>query len=171
VLQCHPASTVGPFHINQQDLCTSRKNNLLLIVCIPFHCSNFMCHVCTPLCFVSLLQDMLGGLLDSCLSTCSSISGSIISRAADMLQSIAPEGAPRNKVRRPAAGAAVLSCQALTCHHSLVLQQGHNPQQCKHSICAILQSLMWHASIGVRHFRICINRITPCFWCCRLRCV
>jgi hypothetical protein len=37
-------------------------------------------------------------LLDSCLSTCSSISSSVISRAADVLQGIAPAGAPRHKV-------------------------------------------------------------------------
>ncbi|WIA30425.1 hypothetical protein OEZ86_000509 [Tetradesmus obliquus] len=53
-------------------------------------------------------QDMLGGLLDSCLSTCSSISGSVVNRAADMLQSIAPAGAPRSKVEVCVKGALLL---------------------------------------------------------------
>jgi hypothetical protein len=54
--------------------------------------------VCTCAHAFFFLQDMVSGLLDSCLSTCSSISGSVISKAADILQGIAPAGAPRHKV-------------------------------------------------------------------------
>jgi hypothetical protein len=62
---------------------------------------------------------MVSGLLDSCLSTCSSISGSVISRAADILQGIAPAGTPRHKVWR-------------ACHHKSLTAQADEFTACQH---------------------------------------
>jgi hypothetical protein len=88
-------------------------------------------------CVVAVLQDMVSGLLDSCLSTCSSISGPVISKAADLLQGIAPAGAPRHKVWMARK------------HQSLNAQAGKHTACCPvHSLCvetAAAEARRWHA--------------------------
>lgn len=49
------------------------------------------------------VQDMIGGLLDLCIVTCSQVSQSVVGSIADVVQSIAPPGASRDKVRSPIA--------------------------------------------------------------------
>jgi hypothetical protein len=47
-----------------------------------------------------MLQDFLGGVLDLCLATCSSITNAAVGRLTDAVAMVAPPGAERHKVCR-----------------------------------------------------------------------